>query len=101
MSKWYAFTTDEIKTINATAVAKDYNRSISDEGIADLDVDATHIMRCVIADHTNWEGKFSIRAMGMFKMKGEEEPEMCFIDISHRDWKKLCSKRKFATASTA
>ena len=93
MDKWYAFSTDEIKTLNQTAIAKEYNRAIDDETIALLKDDSQILMRCVIPDHTNFAGKFSIRAM-LVCMIGDEKETMC-LDISHKDWKNMCAKRMF------
>ncbi len=92
--KWYGITTDELKELNALAVNAEYNRSISDEGIALLKPDVIHPIQCVIADHTNYAGKFSIRAMVMAYMTDEEKPEMVMLDISHRKWNAMMSKRR-------
>jgi hypothetical protein len=97
--KWYGVSTDELKALNDLAVKADYNRSISDEGVELLKPDAIHAICLVLADHTNYAGKFSIRAMVKCQMTDSDEPETVCLDISHREWFKRFSKRKSVSAS--
>jgi len=89
MKKLYACDTTTFKRLNRYAVKAGYNRSMSDEGIAQLDPLGNHILENVLHLHTNHDGLVSMRARCMTKLKGKAAPTIVFLDISHKDWRKF------------
>lgn len=89
MKKLYACDTTTFKRLNRYAVRTGYNRSMSDEGIAQLDPLGNHILENVLSLHTNHAGLVSMRARCLTKLTGKAAPTVVFLDISHKDWRKF------------
>jgi len=94
LGNFYKASAQQIKHFNRRAVSLKYNRSISDEGIKELDPKGWGLIQMVMPFHTNYAGKTSIRVICYMKIKGSDQPERVFIDISHEDWKDFCDKSK-------
>jgi hypothetical protein len=94
MGKLYKTNALKVKLFNRKALKNEYNRSISDEGIAKLDTRGTNLLQLVMPLHTNYAGKNSVRVLCYMKMKGNDKPESVCLDISHDDWKDFCEKNE-------
>jgi hypothetical protein len=94
MGNLYRASPLKIKLFNKKAVAEEYNRSISDEGINQLDRKGTNLLQLLMPLHTNFAGKNTVRVMAFLKMRGKDEPETVCLDISHKDWREFGEKNE-------
>jgi hypothetical protein len=70
---------------NRKAVELEQNRSVTDEFLALLDPDGTHVIGFHM-DHVNFYGTPGIRCNIHCKMKGEMEAQSVWIDVTHEEF---------------
>jgi hypothetical protein len=93
MSGSIVVNTKQLKFLNEQAIKKEFNRSISDEGIARLNRFHKHLLRCVIEYHENYAGKVSVRVLVHTQLVGEDKSsDIALLDISPTHWKQVCEK---------
>jgi hypothetical protein len=81
----------------ANGVKHDFNRLLDSRKVAKVvDLDGMHILRRVIAFHEQYKPNVDHhRAQLLMKIKGTEEPEYVFIDISDKDWNQLSTVAEY------
>jgi hypothetical protein len=97
MGKVYVCDTPTVKRWNKVAAEKGYNRALSDECLLALDENGNHLINCVIAHHTNYEGKQSVRCSVWLKMNGTDKPTDCILDIPHDKWREFVTNKVSVT----
>jgi len=92
--KYYRVSPLKVKLFNKWAVEAGYNRSLTDEAVKKMDSRKVAVAQLVIADHLNYEGKVSTRIQFMIGFKGNDKPEIVFIDVSNKNWREFCEKNE-------
>lgn len=84
----------------ARGVQHDFNRLLDSKKLAKvIDMDGMHILRRMIAFHEQYKPNVDHhRAQALIKIKGTEEPEYAFIDISDTDWNQLATVAEYKKA---
>jgi hypothetical protein len=83
VGKLYVMNTTKLKRFCEAADLHGYNqRPLLDNVLKS----GKHLIYCILSDHTNAEGKVSVRCVLMMKMKGKKEPAHGLIDINRSEW---------------
>ena len=85
--------TSQLRRLNALSMAADYNRNISNEGIAALDPAGQHVMRVVMTHHhaAGVPVEPHYRLFVLMKLVGSNEPAPVTLDIPMDVWDGLAA----------